>query len=316
MITVFSVTVGSRSLSLDTILQSICAFDPQNDEHLVVWSLRLPRLLIALLAGAALGVSGAIMQAITRNPLAEPGLLGVNAGAAAAVILAISLGGLTSMHQYVWWGFVGAGLAGAAVFLVGRGRAGSASPLRLVLVGAALSIALGSLTGIVVINAPTSALDDFRNWSAGALDGRDMDVVAVLGCCVAVGLLMCTTIASSLNAIALGDELSRALGADLRQVLVLACIAIMLLAGSATAAAGPIGFIGLMAPHLARHLTGPDQRWILLFSGLVAALLLLVADIIGRLISAPSEVAAGIVTTLVGGPVFLFIIRRFRAGSP
>lgn len=310
-----SLMIGSRAVSGETVLQSFLAFDAHDDQHLVVRLLRVPRLLIAVLSGAALGVSGAVMQALTRNPLAEPGLLGVNAGAASAVIVAIAAGGLSSMSQYVWCGFAGAGMAGAAVFLIGRGNSGSADPLRLVLAGAALSIILGSLTGIVVLNSPTSVLDEFRNWSAGSLDGRDMDVAAVLAPSVACGLLLAIFIAGGLNAIALGDDLSRALGADRRRILVLACLCVMLLAGSATAAAGPIGFVGLMAPHLARSFTGPDQRWIILFSGIIAAVLLLVADIIGRVIATPSEIAAGIVTALVGGPVFLLIMRRARRGA-
>jgi iron complex transport system permease protein len=315
ILAIVSLMTGSRALSGETVLQSFRAFDPHDDQHLVVQLLRVPRLLIAVLSGAALGVSGAIMQALTRNPLAEPGLLGVNAGAASAVIVAIAAGGLSSMYQYVWCGFAGAGMAGAAVFLIGRGNSAGANPLRLVLAGAALSIILGSFTGIVVLNAPTSVLDEFRNWSAGSLDGRDMHVAAVLAPAVACGILIAISIASSLNAIALGDELSQALGTDIRRTLVLACLCIMLLAGSATAAAGPIGFVGLMAPHLARSLTGPDQRWIVLFSGVIAAVLLLVADIIGRVIAAPSEVAAGIVTAVLGGPVFLLIIRRSRSGA-
>ncbi|WP_353844923.1 iron chelate uptake ABC transporter family permease subunit [Rhizobium sp. CSW-27] len=309
-----SILVGSRSLTGSAIGAALFAFDPRNDSHLVIWNLRIPRLVIAVLAGAALGASGAVMQAITRNPLAEPGLLGVNAGAAAAVILGVALGGISSIQHYVWLAFLGAGLAGIAVFgLAAQGGRGP-DPLRLILAGAALSIILASLTGIVLLNAPSSVLDAFRNWAAGSVDGRDLQVGAILAVSVTCGVLICATIASNLNAVALGDEVGRALGVDLRRTLMLACLAVMLLAGSATAAAGPIGFVGLMAPHLARSIAGPDQRWVLSFSAVLAALLLLVADIIGRVIVAPSEVAAGIVTALIGGPFFLFLVRRTRIG--
>jgi iron complex transport system permease protein len=313
-VSALSILVGSRPLTPSAISAALFSFDPRNDAHLVIWSLRIPRLVIAILAGAALGASGAVMQALTRNPLAEPGLLGVNAGAAAAVILGIALGGISSIQHYVWLAFLGAGLAGGAVFVLAAGGGRGADPLRLILAGAALSIILASLTGIVLLNAPSSVLDAFRNWAAGSVDGRDLQVGAILAVSVGSGFLICAMIADNLNAVALGEELGRALGVDLRRTLMLACLAVMLLAGSATAAAGPIGFVGLMAPHLARSIAGPDQRWILAFSAVIAALLLLVADIIGRVIAAPSEVAAGIVTALIGGPFFLIIVRRTRMG--
>lgn len=309
-----SILVGSRSLTPSAVSAALFSFDPRNDAHLVIWSLRIPRLVIAVLAGAALGASGAVMQALTRNPLAEPGLLGVNAGAAAAVILGVALGDISSIQHYVWLAFLGAGLAGGAVFVLAAGGGRGADPLRLILAGAALSIILASLTGIVLLNAPSSVLDAFGNWAAGSVDGRDLQVGAILAVSVGCGFLICVMIAGNLNAVALGDELGRALGVDLHRTLMLACLAVMLLAGSATAAAGPIGFVGLMAPHLARAIAGPDQRWILSFSAVIAALLLLVADIIGRVIIAPAEVAAGIVTALIGGPFFLIIVRRTRIG--
>ena len=316
VVALLSILVGSRSLVPSVIGAALFSFDPRNDAHLVIWSLRIPRLIIGILAGAALGASGAVMQALTRNPLAEPGLLGVNAGAAAAVILGVAIGDISNIHHYVWLAFAGAGLAGGAVIVLAAKGGHGPDPLRLVLAGAALSIILASLTGITLLNAPAAALDTFRNWAAGSFDGRDFDVAAVLALSVGCGLLICTMIAGNLNAVALGDDLGRALGVNLRRTLLLACLAVMLLAGSATAAAGPIGFVGLMAPHLARAVAGPDQRWILVFSAVMAALLLLVADIIGRVIAAPSEVAAGIVTALIGGPFFLVIVRRTGVGKP
>jgi iron complex transport system permease protein len=313
-VAILSILIGSRSLPPSMIGTALFSFDPSNNDHLIIWTLRIPRLIIAVLAGAALGASGAVMQALTRNPLAEPGLLGVNAGAAAAVILGVALGGITSIQHYVWLAFAGAGLAGGAVFALAQKGGRGADPLRLVLAGAALSIILASLTGIALLNAPSSVLESFRNWAAGSVDGRDLEVGATLAISVGCGLLVCAMIADNLNAVALGDDLGRALGVDLRRTLLLACLAVMLLAGSATAAAGPIGFVGLMAPHLSRAIAGPDQRWILVLSAVIAALLLLVADIIGRVIAGPSEVAAGIVTALIGGPFFLVIVRRTRIG--
>ncbi|MEI1367181.1 FecCD family ABC transporter permease [Pseudomonas aeruginosa] len=268
-----SLALGSRPVPLAVTLDALQAVDPHDDRHLVVRELRLPRTLVALLAGAALGVAGALMQALTRNPLAEPGLLGINAGAALAVIVGVALFDLASMGQYLVCAFLGAGLAGIAVFLLGQARETGTNPVRLVLAGAGLSVMLASLTGIIVLNAPPEVFDRFRHWAAGSLSGS---------------------------------------GVDLRLTWLLACLAVMLLAGAATALAGPIAFVGLVAPHLARLLAGPDQRWILPFSALIAAGLLLGADILGRLLASPAEIAAGIVALLLGGPAFIVLVRRFR----
>ena len=274
-------------MPLAVTLDALQAVDPHDDRHLVVRELRLPRTLVALLAGAALGVAGALMQALTRNPLAEPGLLGINAGAALAVIVGGALFDLASMGQYLGCAFLGAGLAGIAVFLLGQARETGTNPVRLVLAGAGLSVMLASLTGIIVLNAPPEVFDRFRHWAAGSLSGSGF-------------------------ALLLGQEIGQALGVDLRLTWLLACLAVMLLAGAATALAGPIAFVGLVAPHLARLLAGPDQRWILSFSALIAAGLLLGADILGRLLAAPAEIAAGIVALLLGGPAFIVLVRRFR----
>jgi iron complex transport system permease protein len=181
-----------------------------------------------------------------------------------------------------------------------------------VLAGAGISVVLASVTGILIINAPTSVLDQFRHWSAGSVEGRGYDVIAVLVVSIAAGLIAAFSIAGRLNALALGKELGAALGVDVYRTWFLSCLSVMLLAGAATAGAGPIGFVGLVAPHLARIVVGPNYRWILPYSALFAAILLLGADIIGRVIAAPSEVAAGIVSMLLGGPFFIFVVRRFR----
>ncbi|GLU28476.1 ferric enterobactin transporter FepD [Brucella sp. NBRC 12950] len=307
-----SLVLGSRSISLADTVQALWLPDLQNNEHLIIRELRVPRTIIAILVGLALGVAGAVMQAVTRNPLAEPGLLGINAGAAVSVILGIVAFNLTSVSQYVWFAFVGAGLAGVAVFLLGQERRAGTNPVRLVLAGAGISVVLASVTGILIINAPTSVLDQFRHWSAGSVEGRGYDVIVVLAVSIAAGLIAAFSIAGRLNALALGKELGAALGVDVYRTWFLSCLSVMLLAGAATAGAGPIGFVGLVAPHLARIVVGPNYRWILPYSALFAAILLLGADIIGRVIAAPSEVAAGIISMLLGGPFFIFVVRRFR----
>jgi iron complex transport system permease protein len=307
-----SLAIGSRPVPLGVALDALRSFDPRNDLHLVVRELRIPRTIVALLAGTALGVAGAIMQAVTRNPLAEPGLLGINAGAAVAVAVGVLVLGLTSMSQYVWLSFLGAGLAGTAVFILGQAHETGTNPVRLVLAGAGLSVMLASITSMIILNAPVTVLDDFRNWAAGSVEGRGYDVAAILALSVGVGLVTGFSIAGNLNAMALGEDLGRSLGVSRHRTWILACISVMLLAGSATAGAGPIGFVGLVAPQVARAVTGPDYRLILPYSALFAAILLLGADVIGRMIVQPAEIAAGIVAALIGGPFFVLIVRRFR----
>ncbi|WBU62190.1 iron ABC transporter permease (plasmid) [Paracoccus albus] len=307
-----SLAVGSRHIPLPVILDALRQPDPRNDLHLIVRELRVPRTLLAALAGAALGMAGAMMQALTRNPLAEPGLLGINAGAAMAVVLGIALFELSDIAGYVWFGFAGAGLAGAVVVLLGRAHDTGSDPIRLVLAGAGLSVVLGALTGILVLNAPLELFDALRKWTAGSMEGRGLDVAAVLAPAVLAGGLLAAGLAGNLNAIALGQDLGRTLGVRTGRVWVLSCLTVMLLAGAATAAVGPVGFVGLLAPHAARIICGPDHRLILPASGLIAAFLLLTADIMGRVLARPEEIAAGIVAAILGGPFFIILVRRFR----
>lgn len=312
LLVVCSLLIGSRGIGLADIADAFWRYDPRNDQHLVIRELRIPRTLVAILTGLALGVAGALMQALTRNPLAEPGLLGINAGAALAVIIGVTLFKLVSIVEYLGFAFVGAGLAGVAVFMLGQARETGTNPVRLVLAGAGLSVMLGSVTGIILLNAPLEVFESFRKWSAGSVESSGFQTLAVLAIVVSLGVAVAVAIVGNLNALALGTDLGQALGVNVRATWLLACLAIMLLAGAATAAAGPIGFVGLVAPHLARRLVGADYRWIVPYAGLFAAILLLGADVIGRVVAAPAEVAAGIIVLLIGGPFFIVIVRRFR----
>jgi len=307
-----SLTIGSRPVPPAQVLAALWQFDPGNDLHLVVRELRLPRTLLAISAGAALGLAGAVIQAVTRNPLAEPGLLGINAGAAVAVVLGASSFGLTATADYVWFGILGAGLAGIAVFLLGRAHETGTDPVRLVLAGAGLSMVLGAATGIVLLNAALDVLDVFRTWGAGALEGRGLAAALTMWAALIVGGGLALALGPSLNALAMGRDMGQALGLSPARIWALACLAVMVLAGSATATAGPIAFVGLVAPHAARAFTGPDARATLPLAALMAAAMLLLADILGRVVVAPEEVAAGILATLLGGPVFILAVRRFR----
>lgn len=307
-----SLGVGSRAVPPAQVLAALRAYDPSNDLQLIVRELRLPRSVLALAAGAALGLAGAVMQAVTRNPLAEPGLLGVNAGAAVAVVLGAALFGVASMSGYMLCAMIGAGLAGIAVFVLGGAQTSGTDPVRLVLAGAGISVLLGAVTGFVILNAGIDILDGFRGWSAGALEGRGLGAaLVVLAVLVLAGGLACA-LGRSLNALALGPEIGAALGLNPRATWALSCLSVMALCGTATAAAGPIGFVGLVAPHGARAVVGPDNRRVLPLSALFGASILLVADILGRLLARPEEIAAGIVAAILGGPFFIHAVRRFR----
>jgi len=305
-----SLAAGSRQIPFAVAMDALFAFDPGNDLHLVVALLRVPRTILAILVGASLGVAGALMQAMTRNPLAEPGLLGVNAGAATAVVLGMAAFGFTHITQFVWFGFAGAGLASLVVYLLGRAREAGTNPVRLVLAGAGLAMVLNAVTTVTLLNSPDAVYNAFRNWATGALQGRGYDVIPVVAIAAAIGLGLAVAIARPLNAVALGSDLGRALGVSLRNVWIAAGAATLLLAGAATAAAGPIVFVGLVAPHIARLTVGPDYRWIIPYSALYAALLLLLADIVGRLIAPPSEIGAGVMAAVLGGPFFVALVRR------
>ncbi|MGN9906759.1 FecCD family ABC transporter permease [Phytohabitans sp. LJ34] len=302
-----SVWVGSKQIPF-TAVWSVLWHDDGSSDAAIIHELRIPRAFLAVLVGAALGLAGALMQGVTRNPLADPGLLGVNVGAAAAVALAIAYAGVTSVVGYVWFAFLGAAAVSVLVYLIGSaGRA--ATPERLVVAGAAVSAALGAVTYAVLLLDP-EAFNQFRYWVVGSLAGRREDTLVRVAPFIAVGIVLALLLARPLNALALGDDAGRALGAHVGRTRVLGAVAVTLLCGAATAAAGPIGFVGLAVPHVARMIVGPDQRWVLPYSMVLAPVLLLGADVVGRVVIAPAELQAGVVTAFVGAPVFIALCRR------
>lgn len=279
-------------------------------EHSVITQLRLPRTLLGVLVGAALGLAGALMQALTRNPLAEPGVLGVNSGAAAAVVVAVFAFGATGQTQ-VWFAFAGAGLAAVAVYLLGGRGPSSTAPMRLALAGTALAAVLhGLVHGVIVLN--DAVFDRIRFWQVGSLAGRDLDVLGQVWPFLACGIALALLLGPSLNAVALGDDLAAALGAGAARTRALTALAVVLLCGAATAAAGPIWFVGLVIPHIARSITGPDQRWLLPYSALLGATLLTGADTLGRVVLPSGELEVGIITAFIGAPLFIALVRRTR----
>ncbi|WP_327124191.1 FecCD family ABC transporter permease [Streptomyces sp. NBC_01727] len=303
-----SITIGAKALPLGDVWHGLFHASGTHGDVLVR-DVRIPRTVLGLIVGTALGLAGAVMQALTRNPLAEPGLLGVNAGASAAVVSAISFFGVTSLTGYVWFAFLGAAIVSVVVYLLGGSR--SATPVRLALAGTAASAALfGYVNAVQLLDA--AALDRLRFWTVGSLASANMETVGKVWPFIAAGVVLSLLIARPLNALEMGDDTARALGAHLVRTRVLAMLAVTLLCGAATAACGPIVFIGLMIPHLVRAITGPDMRWILPYAAVLSPALLLGADVVGRVIARPSELQVGIVTALLGGPVFIHLVRRKR----
>jgi len=307
-----SLLVGARPIAPSVALDAFFAYDASSPAHIIVRDYRLPRTLLAVLCGAAFGVSGALIQAATRNPLADPGILGVNAGAAFFVTVAVGLLGWQSIDAYLWAAFLGAVVVTLTVYALGASGRDGATPLRLVLSGVALSAVLGGIGSAMTLIDP-KAFDALRMWSIGSVAGRDMHIVATVAPFIALGLAIALVAAHPLNAVALGDSLARALGADVLRARILVVIAVTLLAGAGTAAAGPIGFVGLMVPHAVRWLAGPDQRRILPLTMVFGPVLLLIADMIGRLALHPDEIEAGIVTAFLGAPILILLARRTGA---
>ena len=309
---VLGLMIGSRSIGPAAVVSAL--LDPDGDEiSTIIHELRLPRTVLAIAVGAALGVGGALMQGHTRNPLADPGLLGVTAGASFAVVLGIFVFGVTSLTGYAWFSMAGAGLAAAAVFAIGS-SGGRPNPVSLVLAGAAVSALLLSLTQAIVLR-DLETLDDFRFWNVGSTAGRDFDMVVQVAPFILVGLLFAAVSAPGLNLLQLGDDVATSLGMHPTRHKVLGIATVMLLTGAATAACGPIAFVGLVVPHIARFLAGVDYRWLLPYAGLIGGLLLTLGDILGRVVVRPGELQVGIVMALVGGPVFVYLVRRTRMVS-
>lgn len=308
LVCVLSVMIGAKPVPLGDVWHGLFQNTGVGND-VIIHDVRVPRTLLGLLVGVALGLSGAVMQGLTRNPLAEPGLLGVNAGAAAAVVSAIAFLGISDVGDYIWFAFAGAAVVSVVVYVLGGSR--SSTPVRLALAGTAATAALyGYVNAVQLLNS--AALDRLRFWTVGSLASADMETVRRVAPFILAGVVLALLIARPLNAMELGDDTARALGADLNRTRVLAMAAVTLMCGAATAACGPIVFLGLMVPYLVRAITGPDMRWILPYAAVLSPVLLLGSDVVGRLVARPAELQVGIVTALIGGPVFIRLVRRKR----
>jgi len=302
-----SVLIGSTSVAWNALLDG-------GDPGHAVATARLTRTLIALAAGGALGLAGACMQGLARNPLADPGILGINAGASFAMIVAIALLGLSDLSSYVWFAFAGAAVTGLVVQVVASRAGGGANPLTLVITGAAVTAALTSwVSGVLLIDR--WAMEQFRFWAVGTVGGRPLDTLLTVLPFLLLGALLAIASARTLDSLALGDDLSRGLGGHPARDRAVVWVAVVLMAGGATALAGPIAFVGLVVPHLARTIVGPAHGRVLPLALGYGAALTVVADTLGRVVLPPTEVQVGVMTALVGAPVFVLLARRSRIGG-
>jgi iron complex transport system permease protein len=313
LVCVLSLAIGTETVGLGTAWRAVTDYTDTGNEW-IVHELRIPRTVLGIVVGIALGLSGAIIQGATRNPLADTQILGINSGAGLFLVASIAFLGLRSVWSYIWFAFLGAFVAMALVYLIGMTGRAVATPVRMLLAGAATGAVMEGISYSIRLRNPR-AFDAMRYWDAGALDGRSLAVVAVVAPFIALGAAISIYVSRGLNAVALGDELAVAMGGNVIRTRVLGFLAVTLLAGAATAAAGPIGFVGLMVPHAVRWFTGPDWRWICAYSVFAAPALLLAADILGRVVVRPGELPAGIVTAFIGAPVLIWLIRRREAAG-
>ncbi|GAA1893389.1 FecCD family ABC transporter permease [Actinomadura bangladeshensis] len=304
---VVSVAFGSRDVAWSDVWAALGGADGTLEEAAV--AKRIPRTLLAVAIGAALGLSGCVMQGVTRNPLADPGILGVNMGASLAVVTAVAFFGLTSPTGYIWVAMAGAAASAVFVYTVGSLGRGGATPFKLALAGAATSAAFASLVSAVVLPRNDIA-GGFRLWQIGGVGGASYERIGQVLPFLAAGCAICLLCARSLNSLALGDEIAAGLGERVALIRGIAALGAVVLCGSATAVAGPIAFVGLIVPHACRLLAGVDHRWLLPLSALTGAALLTAADVVGRVVARPSDIEVGIVTALIGAPFFIQIVRR------
>nr|WP_207633215.1 iron ABC transporter permease [Devosia aurantiaca] len=304
-----SIAIGARNVGFGDI---VAAFGGATDtiEQAAI-AKRIPRTVLAALAGAALGLAGAVMQGVTRNPLAEPGILGVNMGAALAVVIGLAWFGLASAQAYIWTAILGAGLTAVFVFAIGSLGRGGPTPLKLALAGTATTIALASFVTAVILPRNDIA-EGARSWQIGGVGGTSFATIWQVVPFLVVGFGLCLLSARKLNSLALGDDLAAGLGENVVLARWLASLGAVILAGATTAVCGPISFVGLLVPHICRLIVGVDHRWLLPFSALGGAILLLSSDVIGRTVARPGELDVGIVTAFVGAPVFIWIVQRYR----
>lgn len=303
-----SLVLGYTDLTIHTVIDAFNHFDGSN-EHIIIQDVRLPRALIGTVVGASLAIAGALLQALTRNPLASPDILGFNAGASFFIVVALMLLSISSLQATTWIAFLGATIAGLLVYFLGSVGRDGMTPIKMTLSGAAIAALFGSLTqGLLVMDE--SALDQMLFWMSGSVQGRELDILLSVLPYIVIGVVIALTIATKINILTMGDDVAKGLGQRTGFVKLVTGIAIILLAGGSVAIAGPIGFIGIVVPHIVRTVVGNDYRWIIPYCAIVGGIFLVIADIGARYVLMPEEVPVGIMTALVGIPFFIYIARK------
>lgn len=310
---IFSISLGAKSIAFTKVIDVLLGNDPDSLEAAIILQ-RIPRTVFGILAGGALGISGALMQSITRNPIADPSILGVNTGASLFVVAGIAFFNITVAYQYIWLAIIGAGVTAVFVYSVASMGKDGATPLKLALSGSAVSIVLGSLVSTIML-PNNRVMEAFRFWQVGSIGSATWENIMLISPFLIVGFVISMFISGYLNNLALGDEAATALGTNVVMTRTIGALSSVLLCGATTALAGPIGFVGLIIPHIIRLIFGSEMSKMLPLSFLGSAILMLVSDIIGRIISLPGETEVGIVTAVIGAPVFILAIRKGRVKS-
>ena len=310
---IFSISLGAKSIAFSKVADVLLGNDPDSLEAAIILQ-RIPRSVFGILAGGALGISGALMQSITRNPIADPSILGVNTGASLFVVVGIAFFNITVAYQYIWLGITGAGVTAVFVYSVASMGKDGATPLKLALSGSAVSIVLGSLVSTIML-PNNRVMEAFRFWQVGSIGSATWENIMLISPFLIVGFIISMFISGYLNNLALGDEAATALGTNVVMTRTIGALSSVLLCGATTALAGPIGFVGLIIPHIIRLIFGSEMSKMLPLSFLGSAILMLISDIIGRIISLPGETEVGIVTAVLGAPVFILAIRKGRVKS-
>ena len=310
---IFSISLGAKSIAFSKVIEVLLGNDPDSLEQAIILQ-RIPRTIFGILAGGALGISGALMQSITRNPIADPSILGVNTGASLFVVAGIAFFNITVAYQYIWLAIIGAGVTAVFVYSVASMGKDGATPLKLALSGSAVSIVLGSLVSTIML-PNNRVMEAFRFWQVGSIGSATWESIMLISPFLIVGFIISMFISGYLNNLALGDEAATALGTNVVMTRTIGALSSVLLCGATTALAGPIGFVGLIIPHIIRLIFGSEMSKMLPLSFLGSAILMLISDIIGRVISLPGETEVGIVTAVIGAPVFILAIRKGRVKS-
>lgn len=305
-----SLAWGSKNIEFSQVINAVLNSNDTSFATLVVLE-RIPRTIFSIMAGASLGISGALMQSITRNPIADPSILGVNTGASLFVVIGMAFFNINSAHQYIWLALAGAGITSVLVYFIASIGNGGMTPIKLALAGAATSAVLTSLVSAIILPR-SDVMDTFRFWQVGSVSGATWDSITLILPFVIVGLIISIVATPALNVLALGDEVATGLGVNIGVIRVICAIAGVILSGATTAIAGPIGFIGLMIPHSIRLIFGSKLNSIVPMSAILGAALLIISDVIGRVVGSPGEIQVGIITAFIGAPILIMIARKAK----